>query len=303
MKTHIIIVLILLSSLACAQVPDYLSNDPKWRQEAVVGSSMPCLMIHNYIYYLNGDSAIGNIEYKKVYEIREIEYRWMAPPPNDNCDGTTHFNDFRALLRQEGKRMYLNENGTEHLLYDFDLAVGDTLPLTWNMLTEGIYVTDIDSIFMGDHYRKVFYLDEVLGMDSFIIEGVGSDYGLLEDFPQPLLNYPSSLLCFTLNDTTYFPGFGEDCDLTVNTPLVEKDFHVRISPNPVKDRLRIDHQEVSNIQQVIVYECNGRKLFAKPENITPHSFELNLSFLSQGLYVLELQFTPKALVRVKVIKQ
>jgi len=39
MKTQIATVLIFLSSFAFAQVPDYLSNDPKWRQEAVIGSS------------------------------------------------------------------------------------------------------------------------------------------------------------------------------------------------------------------------------------------------------------------------
>jgi hypothetical protein len=303
MKTQIATVLIFLSSFAFAQVPDYLSNDPKWRQEAVIGSSMPCLMAHNYIYYLNGDSIISDVEYKKVYEIREIEYRWMAPPPHDNCDGTILINDFRALLRQDGKKIFLNENGTEHLLYDFDLAIGETLPLTWNMLTEGIYVTGIDSIFMGDHYRKVFYFNEEFGMDSFIIEGIGSNYGLLEDYPQPFLNYPSNLLCFTLNDTTYFPGFGEDCDLTVNTPLVENDFQFSFSPNPIKDRLRIDHPEFSNIRHVIVYDCYGRKLVMVPENIAPNFFDLDLSSLSQGLYILELQFTPTRVARVKVIKQ
>jgi hypothetical protein len=303
MKTHITTVLILLSGLAYGQVPDYLSNNPNWRQQWDFGGSMPCLQIHNYIYYLSGDSAIGDIEYKKVYEIREIEHRWMAPPPHQDCDSKTLYNEFRILLRQDGKKMYVNENGTEHLLYDFDLAVGDTLPITWNMLTEGIYVTDIDSIFMGDHYRKVFYLNEVWGMENFIIEGVGSNLGLLEEFPMPMLNYPSNLLCFTLNDTTYFPGFGEDCDLTVNTSFVEKDFHVRIAPNPVKDRLRIDHHLDSNIQQVIVYDCYGRKLFVKPENITPHSLEVNLSHLSQGFYILELQFGPTVLTRIKVIKR
>lgn len=227
----------------------------------------------------------------------------MAPPPQYNCDGLTLFNDFRALLRQQGEKVYINENGVEHLLYDFDLAVGDTLPLTWNMLTEGIFVTGIDSIFMGNQYRKVFHLNDVWGTENFIIEGVGSNLGLLEEFPMPMLNYPSNLLCFTLNDTTYFPGFGEDCDLTLNTPLLEQDFQFCFSPNPIKDRLRIDHHEVSNIKQVIVYDCYGRKLFVKPEKIAPHSLELDLSFLSKGLYIVELQFTPTSVARIKVIKQ
>jgi len=260
-------------------------------------------MAHNYIYYLNGDSVISDVEYKKVYEIREIEYRWMAPPPHDNCDGTILINDFRALLRQDGKKIFLNENGTEHLLYDFDLAIVETLPLTWNMLTGGIYVTGIDSILMGDHYRKVFHLNEVWEMENFLIEGVGSNLGLLEEFPVPLLNYPSNLLCFTLNDTTWFPGFGEDCDLTVNTPLPENDFQLNFSPNPVKDKLRIDHHEVSAIQQVFVYDCCGRKLVMVPENIAPNFFDLDLSSLSQGLYIQELQVTTTSMARIKVIKQ
>jgi hypothetical protein len=303
MKTQITTVLILLSGLVYAQIPDYLSNDPNWRQDWYFGGSMPCLQIHNYIYYLNGDSIISDVAYKKVYEIREQEYRWMAPPPHQDCDSKILSDEFRILLRQDGKKMYVFENGAEHLLYDFELSVGDTLPLNWNMLTEGIYVTGIDSIFMDDHYRKVFQLSDASGMENFLIEGVGSNLGLLEEFPMPMLNYPSNLLCFTLNGTTWFPGFGEDCDLTLNTPLLEQDFQFCFSPNPVKDRLRIDHHEVSNIKQVIVYDCYGRKLFVVPEKIAPHSLELDLSFLSQGLYILELQFTPTTLARIKVIKQ
>jgi hypothetical protein len=302
MKTQITTALIFLSGIAFAQVPDYLSNDPNWRQEWWFGGSMPCLQIHNYIYYLNGDSIVGDVEYKKLYEIREQEYTWMAPPPQQDCDSKVLTDEFRILLRQEGKKMYVFENGAEHLLYDFDLAVGDTLPQTWNMLTDGIYVTGIDSIIMGEHYRKVFHLNDVWGDENFLIEGVGSNLGLLEEFPMPMLNYPSNLLCFALNDTTWFPGFGENCDLTLSTPLVERDFQLSFSPNPVKDKLRIDHPEISNIQQVIVYECNGRKLLVKAEKNTSNSSELDLSFLSQGFYILELQFDPAKVARVKVIK-
>jgi hypothetical protein len=303
MKTQITTALIFLSGIAFAQVPDYLSNDPNWRQEWWFGGSMPCLQIHNYIYYLNGDSIVGDVEYKKLYEIREQEYTWMAPPPQQDCDSKVLTDEFRILLRQEGKKMYVFENGAEHLLYDFDLAVGDTLPQTWNMLTDGIYVTGIDSIIMGEHYRKVFHLNDVWGDENFLIEGVGSNLGLLEEFPMPMLNYPSNLLCFALNDTIWFPGFGENCDLTLSTPLVERDFQLSFSPNPVKDKLRIDHPEISNIQQVIVYECNGRKLLVKAEKNTSNSSELDLSFLNQGFYILELQFTPTKVSRVKVIKQ
>lgn len=264
---------------------------------------MPCLETHNYIYYLNGDSLIGDVEYKKIYERHETAYNWMAPPPHQNCDGTSFYNILRTLLRQDGKQLYIHEYGTEYLLYDFDLAVGDTLPITWNMHTDGVYITAIDSIFMGDHYRKVFYLNDVWGTADFIIEGIGSNYGLLEEFPAPPLNYPSRLLCFTLNDTTYFPGYGEDCDLTVNTPLHAMDAQLRVYPNPVKDKLRIDHQADADIWQAIVYDCNGRALLFKPEKTGPNTTVVDLSGLKQGFYILELSGGRSAFSRIKVTKQ
>ena len=293
----------LLSCSINAQTPDYLSNDPNWRQEWTFGGSMPCLITHNYIYYTNGDSIIDGVEYKKIYQRHETTYRWMAPPPHQNCDGTSFYNKLRTLLRQDGKQIYIYESGVEDLLYDFDLAVGDTLPITWNMCTEGVYVTDIDSIFMVDHYRKIFYLNDVWEIGDFLIEGVGSNYGLLEDFPTPLLSYPSWLLCFTLNDTTYFPGYGEECDLTVKAPLPAMNTQLRAYPNPVKDKLWIDHQAGTDIYQAIVYDCAGRALLIKPEQTNPNSVLFDLSGLKPGLYILQLTNGESAISRIKLSKQ
>jgi hypothetical protein len=80
--------------LVYAQTPDYLSNDPNWRQDWTFGGSMPCLETHNYIYYMNGDSLIGDVEYKKIYERHETAY---------NCNG-------RALLFKPEK---IGPNTTE----------------------------------------------------------------------------------------------------------------------------------------------------------------------------------------------
>lgn len=300
MKTHITLIAVFITCFISAQETDYLSNDPNWRQEWWFGGGMPCLQIHNYIYYLNGDSLIGGLEYKKVFKRGETEYIWLAPPPHQDCEGIILYNDFWTLLRQDGKKLFIYEDGNDHLLYDFNLAVGDTLPVTWNMTTQGIIVSSVDSIFMGDHYRKKFSIHEQSPVADILIEGVGFGSGLLEPFP--MLWYPTELLCFTLNDTTYFPGYGEDCDLTVKVPLPANETDLSFYPNPVKNRFRIDHSTDTEIQQVIAYDRTGRRHFMKPLQIGPYSIELDLSGLNQGLYILELYDKKSAFSRIKVMK-
>jgi len=59
----------------------------------------------------------------------------------------------------------------EMLLYDFDLEVGDTLPVTYNN-PPGVYVTAVDSFYTSAGYRKRFMLAGDT-WSKFLIEGVG----------------------------------------------------------------------------------------------------------------------------------
>jgi len=293
--------MLILAHTVSAQVPDYLDNDPKWRQEWLFGGYMPCLEIHNYIYYLNGDSTVGNFVYKKVFKRLEIDYNWMAPPPPIMCEGSSYYDVFCALIRQESLKLYLNDNDNDYLLYDFDLTVGDTLPITWNMWIEGIVVTSIDSILIGDIYRKIFNLNDVSSIPDFLIEGIGFSGGFIDYYPSP--EFPSVLLCFTLNDTTYYPSYGYSCDLSVSIPSVIADEEFKMFPNPIIDKLTIETNSQAIFDQVIAYDIAGNKIQLKFKLKHPDKIIIDCSSIRPGFYILQLQSGKTIPINLKVIKQ
>ena len=173
MRVSIILSLTLFSFNILAQLPNYFDNNPQWRQEFVFGGFYPCIEYDNYVYYLNGDSTIGNLTYKKVFKRGEVKREWFAPPPPVWCEeGPFLYDYFQTLMRQDSLRIYLYESGVEFLLYDFDLAIGDTLPTTYNVWMDDIVVTGVDSILVGDSYRKVFTHSEVGPAANVLIEGM-----------------------------------------------------------------------------------------------------------------------------------
>ena len=62
----LILSMFLLSAINIqAQIPDYFANNPQWRVDAMCAVPAPCIENDEYVYYINGDSTIGNHIYKK----------------------------------------------------------------------------------------------------------------------------------------------------------------------------------------------------------------------------------------------
>ena len=155
MKTALAISALTLALNVNAQVINYLENDPVWRQEWKFFYT--CHEIQEYMYYINGDTTIDDYNYKKLYDRHHITISWYGPEPSP-CEGDYYSDEAKILIRQEGRKMYVRDQNGETLLYDFGLNVGDTLPETYNLIDNNITVTGIDSILVGDSYRKVFNL-------------------------------------------------------------------------------------------------------------------------------------------------
>jgi hypothetical protein len=294
--------LVLFGSLN-AQVPDYLGNNPQWRQDWWFGYSWPCLEIHNYIYYLNGDSIVGNVTYKKVFERGKVEHDWMAPPPSFQCEESWYYNNFRMLIRQDNLRMYIRDfDGIEYLLYDFDLAIGDTLPITYNYpFSEPILVTGIDSILVGNSYRKIFHLASDYWEDHLLLEGVGFESGLLDYFPN--YEFPTRLLCFSQNDTTWYPNYGDPCDLTVDIQTLTTEKEIQLYPNPVVNNLMIELPASLIINQVVAYDVLGNEINLRYMQTNPNQVKVYFSGIKNGFYFLKLITSNLSGINLKVVKQ
>ena len=291
MKKLLTLALLILACSTQAQIPDYFEGNPEWRQELTWGGAMPCLEIDNYVYYLNGDSIVGGYTYKKVFMRGEHELIWMDPGPVGNCTGIYVYNYFYRLVRQDGLKVYIHEgNNDEALLYDFDLSVGDTLPETYFLMEDDIVVTSIDSILVGESYRNIFHLaNSTYPYPLDLIEGIGFNQGFLDYIPDW---YPAQLICFVLNDTTYYPGYGAPCDLTVNINKPEiQDAGLKIFPNPSTGNISVKFNSGSKIMvNIKVADISGRNL--KDEkwavNQGPNVKSLDLSSFDKGLYFISL---------------
>jgi len=303
MKTKTLtLILSFLAYNLMAQIPNYFENNPEWRQSSGCADGLPCVENQDYVYYINGDSTVDGLTYKKVFKHGVLSHQWFdSPPVPEYCDTSWTFNIFDCLLRQEEYKIYIRKWGDpEALLYDFDLNVGDTLPITWNQWIEDIVVTSIDSISVGDSYRKIFNLSDQSSPQ--LIEGIGHEGGFLEPFP-PILECGHFLLCYALNETTYYPNYDDPCDLTVSIKPKSKISSIKAYPNPAKNTLTIEFDNPAIIKSAIAININGQSFELPIKQTNKNSVTTDLSHLSKGLYMIQLSTKEKSTLKLKVLKE
>lgn len=301
-KVTFILVILFASINMMGQVPDYFAGNPEWRQSSDCAVGMPCIEQSDYVYYIKGDSIVDDILYKKIYKHGVVVQWWYdSPPVPESCNNSWTFNEFYTLVRQDSSKIFIRQwDEEEKLLYDFNMKAGDTLPITWNQWNENTVVTSIDSILVGDGYRKVFHLD---GTGSTkIIEGLGHDGGFLEPFP-PILECGHFLLCFALDGTTYFPNLGDACDLEVNVPEAPDQIYLNAYPNPATNAVTVEMEGASGINEIIAFDVAGRRsnlIFNRSDH---DRLSIDLSPLKKGLYIIQLIDNEKNVFQFKTIKE
>lgn len=292
---------IILTLELSAQEPDYFAENPEWRQRLTTYNP-PCEQTQEFIYYVNGDSIINDTVYKKLHKVGEQTYSWFDDPPIPNwCSGSWTFNDFYTLIRQEEHKIFFRDTWHgDTFIYDFQLNVGDTLPQSAVNWEQDIIITSIDSLLVGNHYRKVFNFFITDGPYS-IIEGIGHPGGFIEPFPP---GYGvSNLNCFALNSITYYPEFNAPCDLTLNTPNDFKRDKIKFYPNPTSKSITIELDNSAEISKVSAYNISGLETNLKFEQLEQSSLEIDLSILNNGLYLIRLIDNENIKLTLKVIKE
>ena len=292
--------LIGINTTACAQVPNYLHNSSNWRIDAVgLSVSAPCWTSGKYVCEIAGDTTIGPYTYKKII----YHGFWHEQPIFGNmqpCTPDYTFSYNYAFLRQDSLKMYIYDNA-DLLLYDFDLEIGDTLPLTYNNFADNITVESINFLQVGTETRRVFQLSSNNGDISELIEGIGHNYGLIGTM-QPFEFYENGLVCFTLADTSYYPSFGAPCDLDVNIDEIVDFTAVSVFPNPVAEVVSIRTENSSTIQGVFISTLLGERKSIDFRISDEKTFELNLKNQPSGIYIIEIQANLQDKIRVKILK-
>lgn len=284
------VVTCLFNSLANAQSPNYLAANSKWRINSVGLSSVaPCWTQGNYVVEIAGDTVISGLEYKKlIYHGIQLEMMINPVPGQAICSPPVTFSLPYAFLRQDGWKLYKYELNyqIDTLLYDFELEVGDTLPMTCNNLSNSITVDSISFLQFGNESRKVFHLSENSDQIHFLIEGIGHEKGLIG--PMQLFEFfESVLICFQKDDVTYYSNPMEFCGMNVGLENLNSTLHFSIFPNPATDFISIQGdlgtQEPISIS---ILDATGRIVLTDAVLKSQENLLLDISGFQVGFYTL-----------------
>lgn len=285
MKTlfsFLIILTLTLSVKSQNYFPIPSDSTSEWRVLRIDADGF-CFHNRDFKYFFSGDTIINTLVYHKLYQsgyYQEAENGQPVP----GCDGYYVFeNVYVGGIRNENGRVYFHDF-SEHLIYDFTLEVGDSV--NTSIAATGTQILSIDSVLVGENYRKRFNVYNPLGSSDWIIEGLGHEKGLIEPMFTPLY-FDSELYCYAENSVPIFP-IGSNCDLTVKVPDdAEEDLILKLSPNPTSKMINISlrgkQESVINLK---IINLAGSVIMDKPWNIQSgmNEISVDLSNLAPGLF-------------------
>ena len=267
-----------------SQVNDYFLNNPQWKIKYQVFSGSDCTgWVDTYNYNENGDTIIGSLTYKKI--IKKGIYSPVDFFCNPYSPASYTNSNPSCFIRSAGKQMYVIEPGstTEELLYDFNLNIGDTIPLSYTNLGYTLFtVSSIDSVFTPFGYRKRFALNP----SGYLYEGIGSSAGLVEEMNTMFLHGTSDLLCFSLNDISYVPTTGSSCNMIVGIDDIGMKETAIAFPNPFSNSTTIQFNHTLNGATMNLYNSIGATI--KSINISRESLVIERGNLSSGIYYYQI---------------
>jgi len=231
--------------------------------------------------FSNNPEVIGDKEYYPLMSNSSDDENWLQIEPNG----------YSGLFRQDNKKVFMyNFEGPEYLVYDFNMALGDTI-ITLSSMSNNIVlkVLEIDSIVLEN---SVFRKRTLLGCSgeglipeqwpNYWIDGIGSEWGF-EFGEECSFDGGGLLVCFKQSlELLYKNTQYETCWDRVSNNNTLNDIIFSIKPNPASDRLFI-HSE-SKIEKVELYQMTGKLVFSGTLNI------IDVSSFQKGIYFIKISF-------------
>jgi hypothetical protein len=241
-------------------------------------AGVPGSVDHAYSIIQEGDTTITG----QIYHKLSIPY-WETPASACGPASVTS-NIYKGCVRQDtaARKVFMIRPGyvAETLLYDFNLTVGDTI--TGIMETFFVdTVISIDSVLVDGSFRKRWLINS--SYDIYLIEGIGSTYGLVDASPGEGPDLPGqALLCHQQDGTTVYPASGSCSLITgiITDTLLYINFS--ISPNPSDGNFRVNLGNIRSCQ-LILRDMLGNTI---QHLLSQEQQEIQLSNLHEGLYIL-----------------
>ncbi len=169
------------------------------------------------------------------------------------------------------KKVWFLILGTERVLYDFSLDIGDTTELL------GLVVDTITEEVINQTTRKKYWLSN----GEIWIEGIGSTLGILR---RNMIGYVGAtfwLLCAYEDEQLVYqnPDYNT-CYIQTSVKEVE-DEAISIYPNPAKEQLFIEGN-LNLIKEVSIYDIAGHEVKTLPLKARA----IDISGLEKGVYFI-----------------
>lgn len=250
---------------------------------------------------ISGDTMINNLSYIKIHETAYDVF----------CtDIITGGPNYIGALREDtiqNKILFIPEgNEVETILYDYNLQVGDTLPLGYNIITDDIFVSSIDTIETYGTLRMRWRLSaQYLGQFADIIEGIGSTNGLTH--PIYVFEAYSFLRCYEQDDTLVYLMEGLNCVMPTDScfylGIAEGEtLDISYFPNPVTASFTVNFTKNFPGEYTLeIYNQFGA--YQKGLQLSGGIETVNIEDLNSGIYFLVLRDEFSILDKQKIIKK
>ncbi len=249
----------------------------------------------HYSITMVGDTLINGLNYHKLATPH------VQTITSGECPGVSK--GLKGAYRQDvtlRKVFYIpTGDSVEQLLYDFNLQVGDTVRgYTERMAIFPDIVESIDSVLVGSNYHKRWYINPCFGI--YLIEGIGSTYGIFEASPGCISDGPEfNLTCFQQDGMTQYPDTTTDCQLLVDvdTPPGITD-QINVFPNPSNGSFTVDLDQPENFRELHLTGMAGNNILREP--VAGRS-RIRINDLPAGVYLLTLIRNDNTTVNRKMI--
>jgi Secretion system C-terminal sorting domain len=310
MKKQLLLILVLSAFDSKAQMNEYFpipDTSIYWRETASDTWCSGCCcsaasFVDRYQLFLNGDTLIESTTYKKIYKTGSGTDYFYGPYGGgtgecpEGCELAVpryYYNEYMGALRQDtaNRKVYFFPiyEAQDTLLYDFDLNLGDALPISYTN-SGNVFVSSIDSILISNQYHRRFFLTGNESDGLSIIEGIGSTTGLLSYIGTPL-SFSYRLECVQLNgqwtsisnepDSSYY------CQLISGIKENEVTSKISVFPNPfhITTTLEID----ATFQQAEIKIFNLIGELVKEQILFENTIVFNREDLCNGIYFFQVQ--------------
>ena len=305
--------IILLFCYFCSFAQQYVpmpTGEVQWRYRRIFNPpSYPTTDYHDFLLVqTGGDTIFGGVTYKKIMwrerDTKVVKTSTYIPPIQSVVANQT--DRFYLAIREDNKKVYVNSGNGEKLMFDFTAAVGDTLPYHnfYNWPDTQLVVTSIDSVQIGATFHKRYNADRIsnFGGSISIIEGIGTDLGLIGYLYTPYCYCSYTFHCFSDGNTSYVPNAPCAYIWPQGTPTnvddVKEKTDIFVFPNPFQDKLTI---ETTQSVSIFLYNLTGQLVLK--QNLRNTS-TIQTSHLPSGIYLLKLTGSSSNIVETrKLVKE